>query len=71
MTVETESPSAPAEVPEPDVVLLSRLPDAERLTICSCCEQPRPRLVQLRVVGHQVAICGPCLRIMQAWTWAR
>ena len=59
------------KVPYTAVRILKNLPVSERLVDCNMCMEDRVRLVQLGVIGHQVALCGPCLRrimkALEAW----
>jgi len=41
----------------------------ERLAECSRCLHATPYLVQLSVICHQVALCGPCIRDLQRLVW--
>jgi hypothetical protein len=52
------------EVPYTTVRILADLPIQERLMECTRCFNFARELVQLGVVGHQVALCAPCLRTL-------
>lgn len=49
-------------VPYNCVRILHGLHVDEQLVECSMCAEDRLMMVQLGVIGHQVALCGPCLR---------
>ena len=38
----------------------------DRLGECSRCGEYQPDAVQLRVIGHQVALCAGCLELLVA-----
>ena len=44
------------------------LPLTDRLGECSRCGEPQPtgEMVQLRVIGHHVALCRSCLNLLTA-----
>lgn len=52
-------------IPHNCVRILHGLPVTEQLAECTMCLEDRLMLVQLGVIGHQVALCGPCLRDIQ------
>lgn len=53
------------QVPFTAARILRDLPVTERLVECSMCQEDRAFMVQLGVIGHQIALCGPCIRDIQ------
>lgn len=48
------------------VELLHNLPIQERLMTCTMCGTDTLRTLQLRVIGHQIALCVSCVQRLAA-----
>lgn len=54
------------EQPYIGVALLHNLPIQERLMTCTMCGTDTDRSLQLRVIGHRIALCVPCVQRLAA-----